>query len=82
MTRLQFRKYLIEQFTDSLGVAAEFVVDDAFALIDSHPEWRQHPQLLRAQFLLALEKVSPPEAPLAQLRAAIVDTLKIVELAP
>jgi hypothetical protein len=82
MTRPDFRKYLIEQFTDSLGVAAEFVVDDAFALIDSHPEWLQHPQLLRAQFLLALEKVAPPELPLAPLRAAIVEKLKTAELAP
>lgn len=67
-------------FTDSLGVAAEFVVDDAFVLIDRHPEWRAHPQLLRAQFLLALEKVVPPELPLAKLRLGIAEKLKDTDL--
>ncbi len=80
MTRQSFRQYLIGLFTDSIGVAAEFVVDDAFDLIDQHPEWRAHPQLLRAQFLLILEKVAPPELPLAKLRSEIAAKLSVADL--
>jgi hypothetical protein len=40
MNRAAFRAYLIERYVESLGIAAEFVVDDAFAIIDGHPEWR------------------------------------------
>jgi hypothetical protein len=80
MNRAQFRSYLVDLFTDSLGVAAEFVVDDAFVLIDQHPEWRAHPQLMRAQLLLALEKVVPSEVPLARLRSSIVEKLKDTDL--
>jgi hypothetical protein len=81
MKRSDFRHFLIEQFTDSLGVAAEFVVDDAFAIVDSHPEWFTHPELLRAQFLIALEKSTPSEVPFGQLRLAIVEKLKTAQLA-
>jgi hypothetical protein len=80
MKRDVFRKYLIDLFTNSLGVAAEFVVDDAFELIDRHPEWRPHPQLLRAQFLIALEKVAPPEAAFSKLRVEIAEKLKDTDL--
>jgi hypothetical protein len=79
--REQFRRFVIEQLTDSLGVASEFVVDDAFALVDAHPEWSAHPQLLRAQFLLALEKEMPTGIAFAKPRAEIVEKLKTAELA-
>jgi methyl-accepting chemotaxis protein len=72
MNRAAFRAYLIERYVESLGIAAEFVVDDAFAIIDGHPEWRAHPQLMRAQFLIALEKVTPPEVPLGKLWTGIM----------
>ncbi|MGL4232592.1 MAG: hypothetical protein ACRDAM_18475 [Casimicrobium sp.] len=69
------RQALIQQLTamyrEYLGVAAEFVIEDAFAVIDAHPEWRPHPQLLRGQFLIALERMTPPEVPFSSLRMTI-----------
>jgi hypothetical protein len=80
MNRQAFRKYLIDCYVDSLGIAAEFVVDDAFAVLDQHPEWRTHPQLMRAQFLIALEKLTPSDVPFAKLRTDIVNKLKDADL--
>ncbi len=80
MNKTDFRSFLIQLYADSLGVAAEFVVDDAFAIVSERPEWRGNAQLLRAQFLLALERVTPPEVPLARLRSEIVAKLKDTDL--
>ncbi len=71
MSRQTLSLKLTTIYKEYLGVAAEFVIEDAFALIDAHPEWRAHPQLLRGQFLIALERVTPPEVPYSQLRTAI-----------
>jgi hypothetical protein len=80
MNRAALRQYLIGLYVDSLGVAAEFVVDDAFAVLDRHPEWLQHPQLMRAQFLVQLEQLTPPEVPFGTLRQQIVDKIKETDL--
>jgi hypothetical protein len=71
MDRRALSAKLTTIYTEYLGVAAEFVIEDAFAVIDAHPEWRSHPQLLRGQFLIALERVTPREVPYGQLRLAI-----------
>jgi hypothetical protein len=80
MNRAEFRQFVIDIYVDTLGIAAEFVVDDAFAVLDQHPEWRAHPQLMRAQLLIALEKQTPPEVPLAAMRSSIVENLKLADL--
>jgi hypothetical protein len=80
MNRAAARQFLIDLYVDSLGVAAEFVVDDVFAVLDAHPEWRSHPQLMRAQFLVHLEQLTPREVPLAALKRQIVDKIKDADL--
>jgi hypothetical protein len=81
MDRRTLTSKLTTIYTEYLGVAAEFVIEDAFALIDAHPEWREHPQLLRGQFLIALERVTPREVPYGQLRSAIALLVAGSELA-
>jgi hypothetical protein len=81
MNRQALTSKLVAVYTEYLGVAAEFVIEDAFALIDARPEWREHPQLLRAQFLVALERVTPREVPYGQLRTAIAALVASSELA-
>jgi hypothetical protein len=76
MSRANLQAELIEIFQDSLGIAAEFVVEDALAELDSHIEWAAHPQLKEAQFLNILGRHLPLEVPFARLRPAVVDAVK------
>jgi hypothetical protein len=80
MNRAALKQHLINLYIDSLGVAAEFVVEDAFIVLDHHPEWLEHPQLMRAQFLVHLERLTPPEVPFGALRQQIVDKIKETDL--
>jgi hypothetical protein len=75
MSRLKLQAELIGIFQDSLGIAAEFVIEDALAELDLHLEWTAHPKLRDAQLLITLGRHLPPEAQLARLRPAVVDAI-------
>jgi methyl-accepting chemotaxis protein len=62
MDRRALSSKLTTIYTEYLGVAAEFVIEDAFALIDAHPEWRSHPQLLRGQSSPTKPGIAAPAA--------------------
>jgi hypothetical protein len=80
MNRQTLATKLTAMYVEYLGVAAEFVIEDAFALIDARAEWREHPQLLRAQFLVALERSTPAEVPYGRLRESIADLVVQTDL--
>jgi hypothetical protein len=71
MRREELRRFLIALYRDHIGVAAEFIVDDAFCALDETPGWRGHEQIQRAQFLAALERLTPAEVPFASMRTEI-----------
>jgi hypothetical protein len=76
MSRPALFNALIEIFQDSLGVAAEFIVEDALIELDSHPEWKPHPALQQSQLLIILGKHLPPEVPYSRLRPLVVEAMK------
>lgn len=76
MPRSALQAALVGIFEDSLGVAAEFVIEDALAELDTHPEWQAHRALMQAQFLIILGRHLPPEVPYAQLRTVVAELIK------
>ena len=76
MSRSALYNALIGIFQDSIGVAAEFVIEDALLELDSHPEWNPHPTLQQSQFLIILGKHLPAEVPYARLRPLVVEAMK------
>ncbi len=76
MSRAALNTALIGIFQDSLGVAAEFIIEDAMFELDSHPEWNAHPTLKQSQFLIILAKHLPPEVPYARLRPLVAEAMK------
>jgi hypothetical protein len=76
MSRAALVNALIRILQDSVGVAAEFVVEDALIELDTHPEWNPHPTLQQSQFLIILGKHLPPEVPYARLRPLVVEAMK------
>jgi hypothetical protein len=76
MSRASLNTALVGIFQNSLGVAAEFIVEDALLELDSHPEWRSHPTLQQSQFLIILEKHLPPEVPFARLRPLVIEAIQ------
>ncbi|TAG06144.1 MAG: hypothetical protein EAZ43_01265 [Betaproteobacteria bacterium] len=76
MSRAKLEKELTEILRDHLGVAAEFVVEDALAELDSHTEWAAFPKLRDGQFLNILGRHLPPEVPYARLRQQVIESVE------
>jgi hypothetical protein len=81
MSRQKLQASIVDLLSEHLGVAAEFVVEDAFAELDSHVEWVNHPQLMQSQFLIILERHLPREVPFARMRAAITQNMQRFSIA-
>ncbi len=72
MTNEKLRSAAIDAVAHYMGIAAEFVVDDAFEEASKSPAFASKPQLQEMVFLICLGKLLPPEVPFVKVKAAII----------
>lgn len=69
---LQIRKAAIAAVAEYMGVAAEFVVDDALAEVQLNTAFADKPEFQHMYFFVCLGKQLPPEVPYAKVKEAIM----------
>jgi hypothetical protein len=67
----------IEVVAEYIGIAAEFVVEDAIVEVEKNPAFAQDPKLYEMYFFVCLGKLLPPEAPYGKVKEAILKALQI-----
>ncbi|MBS7806232.1 hypothetical protein [Variovorax sp. PCZ-1] len=68
----QLRPAAISAVAEYMGVAAEFVVDDAFADVKLNTAFAGKPEYQQMYFFVCLGKHLPPEVPYAKVKEAIL----------
>ncbi len=68
----KLRTASIAVITEYMGIAAEFVVDDALAEVDKNQAFAKDENLRNMYFFVCLGKLLPPEAPYSMVKEAIV----------
>ena len=71
----KFREVAIDIISDYMGVAAEFVVDDAIAATMADKSFSARPELHHILFFSCLAKQLPPDAPYSVIKANIAKTV-------
>ena len=71
----KFREVAISVISDYMGVAAEFVVDDAIAATLADKSFSARPDLQHILFFSCLGKQLPPDAPYLAMKAKIAKAL-------
>jgi hypothetical protein len=65
----------VAALAEYMGIAAEFVVDDAFDDVAKNNAFNKDPKLQEMYFFVCLGKLLPPEVPYAKLKIVIVKAL-------
>ncbi len=68
----KLRQAAIEAVADYMGVAAEFVVDDAFAEVEKNTAFAGKAEYQQMYFFVCMGKLLPPEVPYAKVKEAIL----------
>jgi hypothetical protein len=68
----KLRQAAIDAVAEYMGVAAEFVVDDAFADVEKNVAFAGKEEYQQMYFFVCLGKHLPPEVPYAKVKEAIV----------
>jgi hypothetical protein len=68
----KFRTVAIAQVAEYMGIAAEFVVDDAIVEVAKNPAFAADPELQKMYFFVCLGKLLPPEVPYQKVKEAIL----------
>ncbi len=68
----KLREAAIEAVAEYMGVAAEFVVEDAFAEVQTNTAFAGKPEYQQMYFFVCLGKQLPPEVPYARVKEAIM----------
>jgi hypothetical protein len=71
MAHEALRAAAVAALTEYMGIAAEFVVDDAFDDVAKNAAFNKDPKLQAMYFFVCLGKLLPPEVPYANLKMAI-----------
>ena len=71
----KLREVAITAVAEYMGVAAEFVVDDALQDVQSNASFSGKPDLQQMYFFVALGKQLPPTVPYAKVKEAITKAL-------
>jgi hypothetical protein len=67
----QLRQAAIEAVAEYMGIAAEFVVDDAFADVALNTAFSDKPEYQQMYFFVCLGKQLPKDVPYAKVKEAI-----------
>jgi hypothetical protein len=76
MAHEKLRAAAITAVAEYIGIAAEFVVDDAFEEVDKNTAFARDPRLYEMYFFVCLGKLLPPEAPYSKVKEAIVKAME------
>lgn len=68
----QLRQAAIAAVAEYMGIAAEFVVDDALADVKLNSAFAGKPEYQQMYFFVCLGKQLPPEVPYAKVKEAII----------
>ena len=68
----KLREVAIQAVAEYMGVAAEFVVDDALHDVDNNKSFSGKPDLQQMYFFVALGKQLPANVPYAKVKEAIM----------
>jgi hypothetical protein len=68
----KFRQAAIDAVAEYMGVAAEFVVDDAFVEVEKNTAFKGKAEYQQMYFFVCLGKLLPPEVPYAKVKEAIL----------
>lgn len=68
----QLRQAAIDAVAEYMGIAAEFVVDDALAEVDKNPAFAGKAEYQQMYFFVCLGKQLPPEVPYAKVKETIM----------
>lgn len=77
MAHEKLRAVAIDAVKEYMGIAAEFVVDDALAEVAASPAFAGKADLEQMYFFVCLGKMLPPEVPYATVKQAIAKALGI-----
>jgi hypothetical protein len=73
----KLRDAAISAVTEYMGVAAEFVVDDAFAEVSKNTAFANQPEYQQMYFFVCLGKQLPAGVPYSKIKEAILKTTGI-----
>lgn len=68
----KLRQAAIDAVAEYMGIAAEFVVDDALADVKTNTAFEGKPEYQQMFFFVCLGKLLPPEVPYAKVKEAIM----------
>jgi hypothetical protein len=71
------RQSAITAVAEYMGIAAEFVVDDALADVELNTAFADKPEYQQMYFFVCLGKHLPPEVPYAKVKEAIIKAANI-----
>jgi hypothetical protein len=77
MAHEALRAAAVAALTDYMGIAAAFLVDDAFDEVAKSTAFNKDPKLQEMYFFVCLGKLLPPEVPYATLKMAITKAVGI-----
>jgi hypothetical protein len=77
MAHQALRAAAVAALAEYMGVAAEFVVDDAFEDVTKNEVFNRDPKLQEMYFFVCLGKLLPPEVPYSTLKGAITKAVGI-----
>ncbi len=72
MAHEALRVAAVKALSEYMGIAAEFVVDDAFEDVTKNPAFAKDPKLQEMYFFVCLGKHLPVSVPYATLKQAII----------
>jgi DNA-binding response OmpR family regulator len=76
MSRKELQTSIVGVLRPHVGAAAEGIAAATFAELDQHVEWLNHPQLMRAQFLLMLAKRLPASVSFSRVRIDVMYAMR------
>jgi hypothetical protein len=68
----QLRAAAVTAIAEYMGIAAEFVVDDAMEEVVKNAAFARDPKLQEMYFFVCLGKLLPPEVPYAKIKEAVL----------
>ncbi len=75
MVHEQLRAAATKAVAEYMGIAAEFVVNDALVEMDKNTAFTSDPDLQKMYFFVCLGKLLPPEVPYQRVKDAIFKSI-------
>jgi hypothetical protein len=77
MAHEELRAAAVKAVAEYMGIAAEFVVDDAFVEVAKNTAFAGNPDLEKMYFFVCLGKILPPEVPYQRVKEVVLKSTGI-----